>query len=43
MKRDCPAKWNLLCQNCPYSKEGICDYPYIFAEIIEVEEQQDEL
>jgi len=25
----CPAQLDLDCQNCPYSKEGLCDYPYI--------------
>jgi len=31
----CPAKWELECQNCPYCKEGLCDYPYIKNIIVE--------
>jgi len=37
----CPAKWKLECKNCPYSKEGLCDYPYI-ENIIVGEVQEDD-
>ncbi len=27
---NCPARWKLKCVVCPYVKEGLCDYPFIF-------------
>jgi len=32
----CPVS-KILCEICPYSKEGLCDYPFIKAEKVEVE------
>ncbi len=28
-KKKCPANLKIKCEFCPYSKEGLCDYPYI--------------
>lgn len=34
--KDCPAKLKIKCDDCPYSKEKICDYPFIFNVKVEV-------
>jgi len=30
---NCPANYPFKCQDCPYSKEGLCDYPYTKANL----------
>ena len=27
----CPAEWEVTCEWCLYSKEGLCDYPFVGA------------
>ena len=36
--KNCPASLNVKCENCPWQKETLCDYPYIGAERIPIEE-----
>jgi hypothetical protein len=33
---ECPIKWGVECSCCPYSKESLCDYPYILDAIVVV-------
>ena len=34
--KSCPIEWNVECQNCPYCKDNLCDYPYIGSVICEM-------
>ncbi len=36
--KDCPAKLKIDCCDCPFSKQFLCDYPYIGNVIVEVKE-----
>jgi len=38
---ECPIKLDKVhCQNCAFSKEGLCDYPYRVAEIRDKQKEQ---
>ncbi len=40
MKEVCPLEAKDACDLCPYSKEGLCDYPYIGSVKISIIEQE---
>ncbi len=36
--RDCQVEWGISCSDYPYTKQSLCDYPYIGAIAVPVSE-----
>ena len=36
--KECRAKLNIRCCDCPYCKQTLCDYPYINDKVVKVVE-----